>query len=68
MGTRDHLFGGGGAGGSGFGRVCDLVGTKRGVPARPLERFEGHAVTELGDTNYGRVVLLDELPEAYGDI
>lgn len=44
-------------------RIVEVVGSEGRISARTLKRFEGDAVAELGDSNDGGVIFLDEFPE-----
>lgn len=51
------------AGGGSLWRVLEFVGSQGRVSACALERFEGHTIAEFGDSDDGRVVLLNKFPE-----
>jgi hypothetical protein len=61
--VRRDLLRRGRAGGGSLGRILEFVGSQGRVSACALEGFEGHTVAEFGDSDDGRVVLLDEFPE-----
>ena len=44
-------------------RVLKVVGSERRVSPGTLKRVESDSIAELGDSNNGRVILLDKFPE-----
>lgn len=60
---NSNLLGRVGAGGGALRGRSEVISAEGQISARTLEGIQCHAVSELCNSNDGRVILIDEFPE-----